>query len=230
VQIMTSCEQLGNGEDVGLETFKQGAVLTEEEQPHASPPEQWAALAAALDAGGGVSGVAQVMREICDAVGHEVQKEARAPPAPRWCMHTCSEPGLAACNRTNCIDQIAQSSCFCLCAFGSQCCICWPKIFAAMCGGGMQEALDSAEAQAQGGVMVTKKVKLPPGPYCKMAVERPQLELLRRVLALEPAAVQTAASRAPTRGVGSHRHALPLHASFRGRAVGTTAGGQSSLL
>jgi hypothetical protein len=114
MQVMTSREQLGKGDDVGLETFKQGAVLTEEEQPHASPCEQWAALAAALDAGGGVSGVAQVMREICDAVGHEVQKEARTQPALRWRMQACQSLGSLLCTRTSCIDQISKSSCSCV--------------------------------------------------------------------------------------------------------------------
>ena len=68
-----------------------------------------------------------------------------------------------------------------------------------------QEAVEPAEAQAQGGMMVTRQVKLPPGPYCTYAVQAPQLGLLNEVLDLEPAPVQTAASLNPVRGVGSHR-------------------------
>ena len=72
----------------------------------------------------------------------------------------------------------------------------------------VQEAVDPAEAQAQGGVVVTRKVKLPPGPYCKAALEKGHLELLHRVFALEPPSVRTAASREPVRSVGSHRCTL----------------------
>lgn len=76
VQIVMDDAQLGSAEDVGLETFKQGAVLPEEEQPHATPAEQWAALAAALAGPPSISAISQVMREVCDAVSHEVTKEA----------------------------------------------------------------------------------------------------------------------------------------------------------
>ena len=76
-QVTTDNEQLGSPDDIGMETFKQGAVATEEEQPHASPQEQWAALREGLDSGATISTVSQVMREICDAVGHEVSKEVR---------------------------------------------------------------------------------------------------------------------------------------------------------
>ena len=78
VQVTTDNEQLGSADDVGMETFKQGAVATEEEQPHASPEEQWAALREGLTSGATISAVSQVMREVCDAVGHEVSKEVRS--------------------------------------------------------------------------------------------------------------------------------------------------------
>jgi hypothetical protein len=77
VQIMMSDAEVGAPDDVGLETFKAGAVLTEEEQPHALPTEQWASLAEALKAGAPTTHVSQVMREISDAVAHELQKEVR---------------------------------------------------------------------------------------------------------------------------------------------------------
>ena len=76
MQIAMDNTQLGSSDDVGLETFKQGAVLPEEEQPHATPAEQWAALAAALAGPPSISAISQVMREVCDAVSHEVTKEA----------------------------------------------------------------------------------------------------------------------------------------------------------
>jgi hypothetical protein len=75
---MMSDAQVGASDDVGLETFKAGAVLTEEEQPHASPSEQWVSLAEALTSGASISHTSQVMREISDAVAHELQKEVRA--------------------------------------------------------------------------------------------------------------------------------------------------------
>lgn len=75
----------------------------------------------------------------------------------------------------------------------------------------MQEAIDEAEAQAQGGVLVTRKVKLPPGQYCRFAVAGAQLALLNDVLALEPPAVIQPGARKPVPAVGSHRCApLPL--------------------
>lgn len=70
---------------------------------------------------------------------------------------------------------------------------------------GMQEAIDPAEVQAQGGVAVARQVQLPPGPYCTFAVGTGQLPLLWQLFTLEPAPVQTAALRKPIVGVGSHR-------------------------
>lgn len=78
----------------------------------------------------------------------------------------------------------------------------------------MQEAIDPAEMQAQGGVAVSRQVPLPPGPYCNYAVGQVQLPLLWQLFALEPPPVQTAALRRPAVGVGSHRcaSATPLPA------------------
>ena len=90
--------QLGKGDDVGLETFKLGAVLTEEEQPHASPAEQWAALDGCLREGAAISSTSAVMREICDAVGREVTREARRPQlhVPLFVLFAYSAPCTAA--------------------------------------------------------------------------------------------------------------------------------------
>jgi hypothetical protein len=58
--------------------------------------------------------------------------------------------------------------------------------------------------------VATKIVKFKPGPYCQFSVQSTQLQLLDRVLDLEPASVHTAATRHPVRGVGSHRCGQPL--------------------
>lgn len=69
----------------------------------------------------------------------------------------------------------------------------------------MQEAIDAVEAQAQGAVVASKKVKLRPGAYCRFAVQSEQLQLLEEVLALQPPPVITAAAREPCAALGSHR-------------------------
>lgn len=82
---------------------------------------------------------------------------------------------------------------------------------------GVQEAIDPAEMQAQGGVAVSRQVQLPPGPYCNFAAGKGQLPLLWQLFTLEPPPVQTAALRRPAVGVGSHRcgprPGLSLHRS-----------------
>lgn len=88
--------EVGAADEVGLETFKKGAVLEEEQQAHALPGAQWAALQDCLAAGASISRTAQVMREICDAVDHEVTKEVC--PRHSRCLHACvrlyiSSPG-----------------------------------------------------------------------------------------------------------------------------------------
>lgn len=90
--------QLGGSDDAGLETFKQGAAIPEEEQPHAAPPEQWAALAQCLRSGVPISQTAQVMREICDAVAHEVSQAVR-PPLVATCGACPVASAAEACNR-----------------------------------------------------------------------------------------------------------------------------------
>lgn len=77
MQLLMGATQLGCADDVGLETFKQGAALPEEEQPHASPREQWSTLAACLPDAEAISQTGKVMREICAAVAHEVVKAVR---------------------------------------------------------------------------------------------------------------------------------------------------------
>lgn len=89
MQIMLADAQLGSSDDVGLETFKAGAILTEEEQAHAAPAEQWGALGRALAGGAAISHTAQIMREICDAVAHELSKEVR-PPLLASCLATAT--------------------------------------------------------------------------------------------------------------------------------------------
>ena len=80
---------------MGLETFKKGAVLQEEEQKHAEPHAQWEALTNCIRSGASISSTAAVMREICDAVDHEVSKEV------------CSVDLLLACAMT----AVAQTAC-----------------------------------------------------------------------------------------------------------------------
>lgn len=75
LQITFKDKEIGAPDDVGLETFKKGAVLQEEEQKHAEPHAQWEALTACIRDGASVSHTAAVMREICDAVDHEISKE-----------------------------------------------------------------------------------------------------------------------------------------------------------
>lgn len=77
MQIAYKDREIGAPDDVGLETFKKGAVLGEEEQQHAEPHAQWSALKQCLKEGASISQTAAVMREICDAVDHEVTKEVR---------------------------------------------------------------------------------------------------------------------------------------------------------
>lgn len=93
--------ELGARDDVGLDAFRKGAVISEEEMPHARPSEQWQSLRECLNAvatgepstaGSGsllsrqrTSRLSQVMREICDAVEHETCKQVReggARPVP----------------------------------------------------------------------------------------------------------------------------------------------------
>jgi hypothetical protein len=68
--------------------------------------------------------------------------------------------------------------------------------------------VDSAELQAQGGVPMTRQVKLPPGPYCMYAGGGRQLPLLFRVLSLAPRPTRIAPSGCLAVGVGSHRYAF----------------------
>lgn len=75
MQIARDGAEIGAADEVGLETFKKGAVLEEEQQAHALPSAQWAALEECLQTGASISRTSQVMREICDAVDHEVTKE-----------------------------------------------------------------------------------------------------------------------------------------------------------
>jgi hypothetical protein len=100
VQISSRSGEMGALDEVGLEAFRQGAIISEEELPHARPAEQWTALndclseisaaaareqppalpAEAAFRGEGrrgmrISQLSQVMREICDAVEHETCKE-----------------------------------------------------------------------------------------------------------------------------------------------------------
>lgn len=53
-------------------------MLEEEQQAHALPNAQWAVLEECLQTGASISRTSQVMREICDAVDHEVTKEVRS--------------------------------------------------------------------------------------------------------------------------------------------------------
>lgn len=80
LQIARDGGEVGAADEVGLETFKKGAVLEEEQQAHALPGAQWAALEECLRTGASISRTSQVMREICDAVDHEVTKEVLTPP------------------------------------------------------------------------------------------------------------------------------------------------------
>lgn len=79
MQITYKDKEIGSPDDVGLETFKKGAVLSEEEQKHAEPDTQWDALTRCIREGASISHTAAVMREICDAVDHEVTKEVCFP-------------------------------------------------------------------------------------------------------------------------------------------------------
>eukprot|EP00892_Ulva_mutabilis_P002885 jgi/Ulvmu1/12598/UM092_0028.1 len=81
LQIALDGAEVGAVDEVGLETFKKGAVLDEELQAHALPGAQWAALEECLRSGASISRTSQVMREICDAVDHEVTKEEAVDPA-----------------------------------------------------------------------------------------------------------------------------------------------------
>jgi hypothetical protein len=75
VQITTLEKEVGPLDDVGLEVFKQGTVVNEEEHTHAIPQAQWATLENYLIEKVSISHLSQVMREICDAVDHEVSRE-----------------------------------------------------------------------------------------------------------------------------------------------------------
>jgi hypothetical protein len=92
LQISFKDQEVGAPDDIGLETFKKGAVLAEEEQPHAGPQAQWGALKQCLKEGASISQTSAVMREICDAVDHEVAKEVRALQAPRPAWSFTSTP------------------------------------------------------------------------------------------------------------------------------------------
>lgn len=87
LQITLKAMEIGAPDDVGLEIFKKGAILQEEEQKHAEPDAQWTALTKCIHTGASISHTAAVMREICDAVGHEVTKEARSPSMICFAAH-----------------------------------------------------------------------------------------------------------------------------------------------
>ena len=104
MQITYKDVEIGAPDDVGLETFKKGAILQEEEQKHAEPDAQWAALTKCIRMGATISHTAAVMREICDAVDHEVTKEVRrALPIDRCCAAHRSPQHAWRCPGRSCV-------------------------------------------------------------------------------------------------------------------------------